>query len=352
MDFSCSVNVSRDSVTHSAWSTALTEESESTTVGYVYATIALIFFTVGIPMNAFVMTVIIRRHLWNSVPMILMLNLTVSNMAICVLILPFVIVSGYSTEYIFGSSDYTRCRVCSFGIFNICLPLVAENTIALMSVERLLYLKLPLKYGSVVTPRRVGVAVLLIWIVCIFLTVPSLFGYGEVVYLYQVANCVISSYVRGSRVANLFFGVVIVIMEILGISVIVIAYLWIAFIAKGHLFKNANHYASLGDAQISAELSENYKQQQKEYRKKQFRMVQLLGLIFGVNAITWIPFTILVLVSSISDPFAIPILYFFFGYSSYLSAVVIYPLLQVTLTYEIKEEVFLIFKKVFSVCST
>ena len=87
MDFSCSINVSRDSVTHSAWSTALTEESESTAIGYFYATIALIMFIVGVPLNMFVITVIIGRHLLcNSVPMILMLNLTVSNMATCIFI--------------------------------------------------------------------------------------------------------------------------------------------------------------------------------------------------------------------------------------------------------------------------
>ena len=301
-------------------------------------------------MNIFVIIVIIGRHLCKSVPIILMLNLSVSNIATCVLVLPFVIVSGYSTEYIFGSSDYIRCRVCSFGIFNICLPLVTEYTIAIMSIERLLYLKLPLKYESVVTPRRVIVAVLLIWIFCIFLSVPPLFGYGEVVFFYQIANCAISSYIEGNNVADTFFGALIVFLQFLGVSVVVIAYLWIVCIARSSLFKNANHYASLGDSQISAELSEMYKQQQKEYRKKQFRMVQLLGVIFGVNDITWLPFAIVILCATLTNPRAIPILYYFFAYSTYLSAVIIYPILQVSLTYEIKEAVLETIKKVFPVC--
>ena len=78
-------------------------------------------------------------------------------------------------------------------------------------------------------------------------------------------------------------------------------------------------------------------------------MVQLLGLIFGVNSITWLPFTAILLSSSNTGPFAIPILYYFFAYSSYLSAVIIYPILQVSLTYEIKEVVILKLKKLFSV---
>ena len=52
-----------------------------------------------------------------------MLNITVSNMAMCL----FILLSSLSVDTlqnIFGSSDYTRCGVCSFGIFNICLPLL------------------------------------------------------------------------------------------------------------------------------------------------------------------------------------------------------------------------------------
>ena len=352
MDFSCSINVSRDSVTRSAWSTALTEESKSTTVGYVYATIALIFFTVGVPMNVFVMIVIIRRHLWNSVPMILMLNLTVNNIAICVLILPFVIVSGYSTEYVFGSSDYIRCRVCSFGVFNLCLQLVPEYTIAFMSVERLLYLKLPLKYESVVTPRCAVILVLLIWIVCILLSVPPLLGFGEVSFFYKIANCAFVSFADGTSGANIAFGVVISLLGILGLSVIVIAYLWIVIIARSSLLKKADHYASWSaSSQVSADLSEECKQLKKEDHKKQFRMVQLLGLIFGVSAIAWLPFTAISITSSIIGTFSVPILYFFFTYITYMSAVIIYLILQVFLTYQIKEAVVLTLKKIRFVCS-
>ena len=81
-------------------------------------------------------------------------------------------------------------------------------------------------------------------------------------------------------------------------------------------------------------------------------MVQLLGLIIGVNNITWLPFTVLALSTSIAGPSAVPILFFFFAYNTYLSAVIIYPILQASLTYEIKEAVLVTFKKIVSVCST
>ena len=353
MEFSCSINVSRNSVTHSAWSTALTEESESTTVGYVYATVALIFFAVGVPLNVLVMIVIFGRRLCKSVPLILMLNLTVSNLATCILILPFIIVSGYSTEYIFGSTDYIRCKVCSFGIFNICLVLVPEYTIAFMSVERLLYLKLPLKYESVVTPRRAVVVVLLIWIVCILISIQPLFGFGEVLFFYKLANCTFVSFGDGTREANISFGVILFLLGFLGISITVIAYLWIVFIARSSLFKKADHYAGWSASlQLSADLSEECKQLKKENHKKQFRMVQLLGLVFGVNSITWVPFTVLAISASIIGPFAVPILYFVFTFCMFLSAVVLYPILQTSLTYEMKEAIHQTLKKVFSLCST
>ena len=267
------------------------------------------------------------------------------------LILPFIIVSGFSTEFIFGSSDYIRCKVCYFGLCNVCLVLVTEYTIASMSVERLLYLKFPLKYERVVTPRHAVVAILLIWIVGILLSIPPLFGFGEVSFLYKVANCVSVSFVGDTSAGNVFFGAIISLMGFVGVYIIAIAYLWIVFIARSFLFKKADHYANWSGSHISADMSEECKQLKKEYHKKQFRMVQLLGLIFGFNAITWVPFAILVLIAGIIGPFAIPIIYIVFGYSIYLSAVVIYPILQTSLTHEIKEAVLPTLKKVFSFCT-
>ena len=59
----------------------------------------------------------------------------------------------YSLEFVLGSSD--RCIFCSTGSVNVTLSIVSSYTLALMVVGRLLYLKKPLHYSSIVTPARV-----------------------------------------------------------------------------------------------------------------------------------------------------------------------------------------------------
>ena len=199
-------------------------------------------------MNKFVIIVIFGQCLCKSVPMIL-INLTVSNIAICILILHFIIISGYSTEYVFGLSEYICCKMCYFVSFNLCLVLVPECTIVFISVERLLYFKLPVKYECVITTRRAVVVVLLIWIVCILPSIPPLLGLGEVLFFYKIANCAFVSFADGTSKGNASYWVMLGLLGFLGLSVTVIDYLWILFIARNFLCKKADHYASLNGSQ-------------------------------------------------------------------------------------------------------
>ena len=99
-------------------------------------------------LNSFVILTVRCKNLYKVAAVIPMLYLAICNVLVCLLVLPFVIVSGYSTEFIFWSSDYMRCKVCSLGIANAALPMASLYTIALMSIGRFLFLKKPLQYNS------------------------------------------------------------------------------------------------------------------------------------------------------------------------------------------------------------
>ena len=55
-------------------------------------------------------------------------------------IMPFSIVSGIIGEYAFGDTDRIRCFVCQTGALTILLHIVSFHTMALMAVDRFIYL--------------------------------------------------------------------------------------------------------------------------------------------------------------------------------------------------------------------
>ncbi len=140
---SCVVNISTDSITPFSYHPI---ENRTIENGYGCATVALILLLFGTPLNSFVAVTIIWKKLYKSAVVIPMLNLALCNLAVCILVLPFIVISGYSTEFMFGSSDYVRCKVCTIGVANVALLITSLYTLDLMSVGRLLYLKMPLHY--------------------------------------------------------------------------------------------------------------------------------------------------------------------------------------------------------------
>ena len=88
-------------------------------------------------------------------------------------------------------------------------------------------------------------------------------------------------------------------------------------------------------------------------KRQQFRMVQVLSAIFVTNIITWMPMIVLILTGGIVGGLVIPTFYYSFTYICYLLEIMVHPLLQITLIYELKEtmkKLWSSFKKMFSIC--
>ena len=188
MNFSCVVNLDRDNLTPYVWITHQLTENGTVENAYVCATFALIVLLFGMPLNVFVTLTILYKKLYKSVAVIPMLSLAICNLLVCLFILPFVIISGYSTEFLFGSSDYERCMVCSLRIANVAFPFASVHTMALMSVGRFLYLKKPLLYHLIMPPKKMTALVIVIWIYSIIISLPPLIGFGSIKFSYAVAT--------------------------------------------------------------------------------------------------------------------------------------------------------------------
>ena len=143
----------------------------------------------------------------------LLLNLAMANLLLVMLVMPFIIISGIRGEYAFGGTDKVRCSVCQVGIVNIILLWVSFHTIALMSVERFTYLKKPLRHNSIVTPK-ITAAIVSVWVLSIGLAIPTLFGFGEIIFSFTVATCV-PNLVGSTPVAPNYYYIIMMTFEAL-----------------------------------------------------------------------------------------------------------------------------------------
>ena len=361
-NFSCVYSPSNENVTHIVWTLDHPDDSKGIENGYWCASAALFILLFGTPLNLFVISSILWKRLYKSASVIPMLNLAFSNLLVCLLILPFIIVSGYSSEFVFGPSDYVRCIFCSIGSVNATLPMVSLYTLAIMAVGRLVYLKKPLQYSSIITPARVLTYLAIVWAIGIAIALPPYFGFGSITFAYVVSACVplITGDTQG--LPNMYYLLVLVPIGVVPILVLFVTYTWIVCISRQYILKNPKRFAIL-HKQSATKLSslKKHSSSDKEIeriihnanKQQQFRIVQVLGAIFVTNIITWIPIIALIITSAIVGSFAIPTFYYSFTYICYLLEIMLHPLLQITLIYEVKETVKKLWsslKKTFCIC--
>lgn len=325
-EFSCLENVSDDSIYETEWT--LGDVSN----GYAISAIMILYLLIGLPWNMLVVGIIIKKRLFAQPPLMLMLNLSITNFLIFIFIMPYNIITGLVGEYIFGSSDRVRCHMCQMGIAIIILPIVSMHTLALMAIDRFVYLKRPLIYHRIVTPRRMLLAILFVWILCILLAIPPLFGFGEIRFSHSVATCIILIG-RRTRIAPNYFYILALLMEgAIPFVTICVMYVWILCITRTYLMQNLSRVLASGRGLVAESRSDIL----KEYSKNQVLLVKVFAAVITANIIIWLPLVPLVISVAVLEPDAVPTIAFTIAYLSYMSRIVIHPILEACLTHEIR----------------
>ncbi len=289
--FSCfSVNLSHTSVTDQAW-VPLPERSKVTI--YSISSILLLFSIVGIPMNVLILLVLIRQKFYKEPSSFLLFNLVFVDFLNCIIYIPYLLVPGLQGgAYTLGTSDFDRCLSCYSGsMVIVCLVLVSFHLLAIMSVDRLLYIQKPLHYDRIVTVKRLIVAVLASWIISIFVVIPPSFEFGDIRYAAAFASCT-PSFTSKTRLTKSFYYVIFLILEgMIPLGALVIANIFLI----GTLRKEAKKRFSIS-VEHSNSLSEINIRARKQYNEQQLRMVKMFGSIFIANLVTWIPSVLLIIV--------------------------------------------------------
>ncbi|XP_070579109.1 octopamine receptor beta-2R-like [Ptychodera flava] len=154
----------------------LTFNSQHSTTGQIFIGFALSVMTLFIVAgNVLVVLSLVKfGNLHQKLSRFLILNLAFSDLVIGVLIMPFRLHRELVGGWIFGHTFCVIWFACDAYLAMTCL-----YAVLLISVEKYMYVTMPLKYSMLVTKPRLQVAILSSWIFCGLVTLmPIVTGLG------------------------------------------------------------------------------------------------------------------------------------------------------------------------------
>ena len=165
-------NLSRHLITSGYWQVG----PSLATWGIISALSQLLFLLIGLPSNFLIILYIVLKKLYQQSTYLLLVSLAISDVLMCVVVLPLTVVAGFAGEFVFGNSDYVRCKVCQTGVCVVASTLSSLHIIALMSLDRFIFIKYPLRYYNIVTPGRTAILIITVCLFSCLIAIPPLFG--------------------------------------------------------------------------------------------------------------------------------------------------------------------------------
>jgi len=339
-NFSCfDPDLSRNSVIPEAWS--LREDQDATGV-IVIGVILMVAVAIGIPWNAAVLAALIHKKFFKQPSTFLLFNLATVDLLTCIIIIPFQAVPGLiGGRYTLGNSDYTRCQSCQGGIIVIIWLLYSSlHLVAVMSVDRLIYIRKPLQYDKWITVPRMAVVVIVVYVVCLLVAIPPLFQLGAIQFSFNVGTCSTLFSVT-TRVGPSYLLIVFYLLEaIVPVGTLIISnILLIVFVRKTVRDRFNSTYKSAGEDQVNHRA-------RKTYNEQQFRMVKVFGSIFVSNFLTWTPSILLIIIVGAIGFSSVPPGVFGLVFLCFLLQSVIHPILESMLSGKVRA----IARKLFCFC--
>ena len=328
-------NYSQDSLSTEIWSKNKAFEE----IGHGIAIVFIIFMLIGVPWNLAVIVTILRKCLFLQPAIMLLLNLAITDFLLCLVAMPFNVIPAIAHEYIFGDTDYVRCQFCQInGVVTNTLLLMSVYNVALLSLDRFLYVKKPLKYEEVVTVKRVVVVLVICWVLFILFCLLPVFGVGEVSLGSVVSTCTINFSEYGPNLPYIIFWVFIIAASVLPLLILLITNIWmLCIIRKSVLKKYHRARENMFDVrQGGRKLSVQSIKLKKKHKTDQLRVLQIFGAILCASILTWMPafVSVIVLASRVIVFWLIA-----FGHISISSQAVIHPILQVVFLRDIRIEI-------------
>lgn len=293
INYSClDENLSHHLITTEYWQVS----PALTSLGITTASVLLLFLLIGLPSNLLISLSILCKKLYRQPTHLLLFSLAMSDLLMCVLVMPIIIVSGYAGGFILGSSDRVRCSVCQTGVSFTASTLASLHILALMSLDRFLFIRYPLRYENIVTPGRTVTLILIVCALSCLMAILPLFGIGDIYFDHLTFSCSPRFDYHTDITKNIYYLILVVAEAMLPISILVITNIWVMCVARRQIKEIYKIKKSIGNEEQAKAYQRSLKtrMQQEKYRK-QLRLLRVFGAIFVSHMITWIPLIVRVI---------------------------------------------------------
>ncbi|XP_038058755.1 G-protein coupled receptor 161-like [Patiria miniata] len=134
--------------------------------------------------NGVIFLVFVRKPSLLSVSNRFVLHLAICNFLMCVVVMPPVLVSVISTDWMLKEQS-----CIATGFLNVLLFAAIILTLVMITVDRYVAVMLPLRYYIYMTARRAALMILLVWIMALALALPPVFGWNSISYHHHRFIC-------------------------------------------------------------------------------------------------------------------------------------------------------------------
>ena len=271
------------------------------TSAIIEAFILVIICAVSIFGNITLFVILTRRKTLRTIANGFLLNLAFADLLVSVLNMPITVVTIVKQRWIFGD------RACKLLGFTTMLSFVSSvMSLAMIAINRYFYVVRWKSYHSIFTPRRSVLFVGIVWLMCVLLSIPPLFGWAEYRYIPGKSYCFVS---WSSDVYYMYFMLTICFFGPL--SVVFVSYFNILKFTR-EAKRRLNRHSKKKKSQEDTQTAQGNDIPVNQKRRTRFNMTQdevkitntLLIVVAGFLA-CWTPFAITMFID-VYSPFSLP----------------------------------------------
>ena len=245
----------------------------------------LLFLAVGLPWNVMVVITILKKRLYHQPAIMLLLNLVMTDILMLSIDLPIITVTGIAGEYLFGNTDMRRCRFCSAGFIPVTLMMNSLFVVALLSLDRFLFIYKPLEYERKATPRRTLAAIAVIAMLSFAIGLSSN-AIPEAMYFRPLSlSCTLNHPKYG-------YIILVLTAAFIALAVIIVCNIWTIYIVQENIKAVYKVRKSLHNRDKESHSQGLIKILSKKCHKKQLHLFRVFGGLLLSNTIAWIPTTV------------------------------------------------------------
>jgi len=319
---------SQDSISPFVWGSLPSVERAR----WFVVAIESLFLFVGLSWNLFIIASYIRhRKLLKQPANIYLLNLAITDILLSIFVTFTTLTAEAAGEFIFGSSDFSRCVSCQFfGVSMHLLVAVSLHTLAAMSVDRCILLTQPLKYSSYIT-WKVALSVQLgIWVLSAVIAIPPLFEFGDYEYNLVFSFCNARWTGESGGIPNIVYILFYGLESIVPIFILIFTNIWIVLIAKRVLKQRITRQRTFRNCQS------NIRSEEKKYKQQQKQLFRVFGALLVSHVVCWVPVLTVMFVALGLGANNIPPETFIAGWLTFLTNPVVHPIIETFFVQELR----------------